>query len=117
MHVQITHAEDLSTDAGLRDRIEAEVRDALGRFEREVTGVVLHFNDQNAGSERSGSDKYCSLEAHPAGHQPVAVHHVAGTLELAASGAAAKMARKLDGTIGKRSDVKGGETIRKTGSL
>ena len=117
MHIQINTAEDLSTDAGLRDRIEGEVRDALGRFEREVTGVEVNFNDQNAGSDRSGSDKYCSIEARPTGHQPVAVHHTAGTLELAASGAASKMQRRLDSVLGKRSDVKGGETIRKSGSL
>ncbi len=53
----------------------------------------------------------------PHGHQPVAVHNTAPTLELAASGAAAKMVRKLDSVLGKRADVKGGPSIRKTGTL
>lgn len=117
MHIQINTAEDLTTDAGLRDRIEEVVRNALGRFEREITAVELNFNDQNAGSDRSGSDKYCSLEARPSGHQPVAVHDTGTTLEMAAQGAAKKMQSRLDSVLGKRSDVKGGESIRKTGSL
>lgn len=117
MHIQITHSEDLSTDAALRDRIEGEVRDALGRFDAQITGVELNFNDQSAGSDRSGTDKYCSIEVRPKGHQPVAVHHTAGTLELAAKGAAAKMQRRLDTVLGKRSDVKGGASIRTGGAL
>lgn len=117
MHILLTHSEDLHTDAGLSERIEANVRDALRRFESQITGVELHFNDQNAGSNRTTTDKYCSLEVRPHGHQALAVHHTAPTLDLAASGAAAKMACKLDGALGKRSDVKGGPSIRKTGTL
>jgi hypothetical protein len=117
MHIQINTAEDLSTDAGLRDRIESEVRGALERFGAQITGVELNFNDQSAGSDRNSTDKYCSLEVHPSGHQPIAVHNTAVTMELAAQGAAKKMQRKLDSMLGKRSDVKGGESIRKTGSL
>ena len=117
MHVQFTHSEDLRVDADLSARMEAGIRDILGRFEGQLTAVILNFNDQNAGSNASGDDKYCSIEARPHGHQPIAVHHTAGTVDLAAEGAARKMQRKLDGVLGKRADVKGGESIRKTGSL
>ena len=114
MHIQFTHSEDLRVDAALSDRMEARVRDLLGRFESQITGVELNFNDQNAGRE-SGGDKYCSIEVRPHGHQAVAVHHTAGTVEDAAEGAAKKMQRKLDSVLGKRSDVKGGATIRTGG--
>ncbi|TNC59555.1 ribosomal subunit interface protein [Rubellimicrobium roseum] len=111
MHIQFTHAEDLHVDAASQDRIEAQVRVILGRFENQLTAVVFHLNDQNA-SRESGDDKYCSCEARPTGHEPVAVHHTAGTVEEACSGAAKKMQRRLDTVLGKRSDVKGGASIR-----
>jgi hypothetical protein len=117
MHVQFTHSEDLRVDADLSARLEGQIRDILGRFEDQLSAVVLHFNDQNAGSSASGTDKYCSIEARPNGHQPIAVHHTGNTVEIAAEGAARKMQRKLDGVLGKRAEVKGGESIRKTGSL
>ena len=116
MHVQITHSEDVRADAALYDRIEGELRQHLGRFERELTAVHVNLMDQNAGRE-GGSDKRVSLEARPSGRDPVASHGEGGTWEVAARVAAKTLERRLDGALGKRSDVKGGETIRKTGSL
>ena len=116
MHIQVTHNEDVRADAALYQRIEDEVRQHLGRFEREVTAIQLNLMDMNAGRE-GGGDKRVSIEARPAGHQPVAVKGEAATYEDAARAAAKTLERKLDGVLGKRSDVKGGETIRKSGSL
>lgn len=116
MHVQITHNEDVSADAGLYERIEAEVRGHLGRFEREVTTVVLNLMDMNAGRE-GGNDKRASLEVRPTAHRAIAVKAEAGTYEDAARVAAKTMQQRLERVLGKRSDVKGGESIRKTGSL
>jgi hypothetical protein len=116
MHVQITHNEDVSADAALYDRIEGELRQHLGRFERELTTVQVNLMDMNAGRE-GGSDKRVSLEGRPTSHQPVAVKGEGGTFEDAARVAAKTLERRLDSVLGKRSDVKGGETIRKSGSL
>lgn len=116
MHVQITHNEDVPADAGLYDRIEAEAREHLGRFEREVTAVVLNLMDMNAGRE-GGGDKRVSIEARPTSHRAIAVKGEGGTYEDAARAAIRTMQRRLDSVLGKRSDVKGGATIRKTGSL
>ncbi len=116
MHVQISHNEDVGADAGLYDRIEAEVREHLGRFERELTAVQLNLMDMNAGRE-GGGDKRVSLEARPTGYRAIAVKGEAATFEDAARAAAKTMQQRLERVLGKRADVKGGATIRKTGSL
>jgi hypothetical protein len=116
MHVQITHSEDVQADAALYERVEGELRQHLGRFERELTGLQVNLMDMNAGRE-GGSDKRVSLEARPSGREPMASHGEGGTYEVAARAAAKTLERRLDGALGKRSDVKGAETIRKTGSL
>lgn len=116
MHVQLTHNEDVRADAALYQRIEDEVRQHLGRFEREVTAVQLNLMDMNAGRE-GGSDKRVSIEARPTSYPPVAAHGEGGTYEDAARAAAKTVERRLDKALGKRSDVKGGESIRKTGTL
>ena len=116
MHIEETHNEDVGADAALYERIEGAVRQHLGRFERELTSVELNLMDMNAGRE-GGSDKRVSLEGRPTSHQPVAVKGEGGTFEDAARVAAKTLERRLDSVLGKRSDVKGGETIRKSGSL
>jgi hypothetical protein len=116
MHIQVTHNEDVRADASLSARIEEEVRSLLGRFEGQLTAVVLNLNDLNSHRE-GGGDKRVSLEVRPNGHRPIAVHQEADTFEDASRGAAKKMQHRLDGVLGKRSDVKGGATIRKTGPL
>jgi hypothetical protein len=116
MHIQVTHNEDVKSDASLSARIEDEVRSILGRYEDQLTAVVLNLNDLNSHRE-GGGDKRVSLEARPTGHQAIAVHQEADTFEDASRGAAKKMQRRLDSVLGKRSDQKGGETIRRSGSL
>jgi hypothetical protein len=111
MYIQVTHNEDIQGDAALFDRIEDQVRQILGRYEGQLTSVVLNLNDMNAGRE-GGGDKRCSLEVRPTGHQAVAVHHEGGDWENACTGAARKMLHRLDSVLGKRSDVKGGKSIR-----
>ena len=116
MHIEVTHNEDVRADAALYERIEGTVRQHLGRFERELSAVQLNLMDMNAGRE-GGADKRVSLEARPNGHRAIAVKSDAGTFEDAARGAAKTMQQRLDSVLGKRSEVKGGATIRKSGTL
>ena len=116
MHIQVTHNEDVRADAALSARIEGEVRDILGRYESQLSAVVVNLNDLNSHRE-GGGDKRVSLEVRPNSHRAIAVHQEADTFEDASRGAAKKMQHRLDSVLGKRSDVKGGDTIRRSGSL
>ena len=64
------------------------------------TRVEIHVSDENA-AKGGDDDKRCTMEARITGHQPVAVTHHAGTLREAITGAAHKLQRSLDHTLGR----------------
>ena len=74
----------------------------------DITRVEVHFSDEN-GAEAGGVDKRCLLEVRTAHRQPVALGHTDETLEKALDGAAKKMHRLLESTLGRSHDHKGGE--------
>lgn len=100
---------EISTDSNIggSDRLSAHIKElvqnALGHFAGRITRIEVHLSDANAG--KSGQDdKHCMIEARLEGRQPAAVTHAAATLEKAAKGAADKMKRSLDTTIGRLRD-------------
>jgi ribosome-associated translation inhibitor RaiA len=79
----------------LVNHVEAEVTAALERFRGQLTRVEVHLSDVNA-HKPGDRDKRCVMEARPAGHQPVAVSHEAGTWEEAIRRATEKLQSSLD---------------------
>jgi ribosome-associated translation inhibitor RaiA len=67
--------------------------------------VEIHLSDSN-GQKAGANDKRCLLEARIAGRQPIAVTEEANSLHQAIDGAARKMKRSLDSTLGKLGDHK-----------
>ena len=99
----------LNTDVHIdgTEALAAQVRDtieqALDHFSQHVTRVEVHLSDENGG--KSGQkDQRCMLEARLEGRQPVAVTDHAATVEQAVHGAAQKLARLLDSTLGRLHD-------------
>ena len=106
MQVQLRTDNHIEGKQDLARKTEEIVVAALEKFGTRITRVEVHLSDENSHKER-GDDKRCVMEARPAGHQPVAVNHVADTLEHAIIGAAEKLERLLDSTLGRLSDHKG----------
>ncbi|MDH5740052.1 MAG: HPF/RaiA family ribosome-associated protein [Nitrospira sp.] len=79
---------------------ETSVEGAVGRFRDRITRVEAHLSDTNS-HKTKGDDIRCVLEARLAGHQPIAVTHQAATVELALSGAADKLERSVESTLGR----------------
>ena len=111
MQVQIHTGAGVEGREGLVRRVEAEVAAALGRFADRLTRVEVHLGDENAGKS-GAADKRCTMEARPAGQQPVAVTHEAATLEEACDGAAEKLGNLLESRFGRLDDRKGAASIR-----
>jgi ribosome-associated translation inhibitor RaiA len=111
MQIQFHTGKNLDVGEGLVRRIEAEVEDALARYGGQVTRVEFHLSDENAGRS-AGMDKRCTLEARPAGQQPVAVTHRAASPYEACSGAVLKLATMLESRFGRSGSRKGGDSIR-----
>ncbi len=80
--------------------VETSVERAVGRFRERITRVEAHLSDTNS-HKTKGDDIRCVLEARLAGHQPIAVTHQAATVELALSGAADKLERSVESTLGR----------------
>jgi len=114
MQVQVNTDDNVEGREELASRIVSEISTALSRFSDQITRIEVHLSDENA-FKSGGSDKRCLMEARLTGRQPMAVIHQGATLEEAYSGAAKKLRRSLDSTLGRLDDRKGGASIRTDG--
>jgi hypothetical protein len=103
---------EVSTDRPIAESalkaIVATVEAGLTRYEDRLTRAEVHL--KNVDGSRPGQSPTCSLEARPAGREPVVVTHSASTVEEAVKGAAGKMARLLDSAFGRLESQKGGQS-------
>ena len=103
MKIQLNTDVHIDGTEALAAQVSATVEQALERFSAHVTRVEVHLSDENGG--KSGQqDQRCMLEARLEGRQPIAVTDHAATLEQAVNGAAQKLARLLDSTLGRLHD-------------
>jgi len=109
MQVQINTDHNIEGREVLTTQVRGVVESALARFSDHITRVEVHLSDEN--SHKSGqNDKRCMLEARLEGRQPIAVTHQAATLEEAVRGAADKMTRLIESTMGRLRDQKNRRT-------
>lgn len=111
MQIQVNTDHNIEGREKLAHHIETDVMAALGRFGDKITRVEVHLSDET-GPKSGGVDKRCLMEARLAGLKPVAVSHEGKTLEEAYDGAAKKMQRMLESTLGRLNDHKGATSIR-----
>ena len=100
MQIQVNTGNHIAGSEGLTRHVEGVVTDALGRFGQRITRVEVHLNDEHA-AKPGDNDHRCQMEARLAGLQPVSASDQAATLKQALDGAAKKLQRALDATLGK----------------
>jgi len=101
MQIQFNTDESVDGHQALGLHAETVTRKALERFSDHVTRVEIHLTDVN-GDKSSDDDKRCLMEARVAGRRPISVRDQAGSLHQALDGAARKLVRRLDSTLGKQ---------------
>jgi ribosome-associated translation inhibitor RaiA len=106
MHVQLKTDRHMAAHNELTHQVETVMEGAVGRFADQITRVEVHLSDENS-QKGGGDDKRCLLEARETGLQPMAVSHQAATLHQAIDGAAQKLARALERTLGRLGHKKG----------
>jgi len=111
MQIQLNTDNHVQGADSLGDWAERSLRERLGRFADHITRIEVHLSDVN-GARVAGHDKRCLLEARLAGRQPMAVSHEADRVADALTGAADKLARALDTTLGRQRDAQGRDSIR-----
>jgi len=103
MHIQVNTDNNIEGREELATQVEAVVEEALSRFSRQITRVEVHLSDEN--SHKSGqNDKRCMMEARLENRRPTAVTHQAATLDQAINGAADKLQRSIESTLGRLRD-------------
>lgn len=104
MLIKVTTDNHIQGGDELRQLVESAVQHALKRFASRVTRVEAHLSDESSHAKSRGNDKRCKLEARLAGLQPIAVHHDGDTIKQAIDGAADKLEKILDRTLGRLHD-------------
>ena len=103
MQIQVNTDHTIEGHEALAERIRGVVESALGRMSDHITRVEVHLTDER-GPKKGKNDKRCMMEARLEGRQPIAVTDEAATLDLAVNGAADKLARLIEHTLGKLHD-------------
>jgi hypothetical protein len=75
------------------------VEAALSHVTGHVTRVEVHLSDENGA--KGGGDKRCLMEARLTGRPPLAVTNHADSLDAAVHGAAGKLVRAIDHSLGR----------------
>jgi ribosome-associated translation inhibitor RaiA len=114
MQILINTDHNIDGHEALARHIEADVRNALGRFDDQITRVEVHLSDEN-GPKSDKNDKRCRMEARCAGRQPVEASHDGTTLQEAYDGAARALRRLLETSLGGAHQHKGAASIRTDG--
>lgn len=99
MQIQINTDNNIEGGARMSAYFTETLEQIFSRFDQ-ITRLEVHLSDENGGKE-GGDDKRCLLEARLKGLKPVVVTHHAETIDIAVSGAADKLKKMLDSTIGK----------------
>jgi ribosome-associated translation inhibitor RaiA len=110
MQIQINTDNQVPGDEALAEWIKRELQDKLHRFGDHITRIEVHLSDSTA--REAEQDKRCKIEARLAGRTPQAVSHDADTVGDALRGAADKLVRALDSTLGRVRDAHGRDTLR-----
>lgn len=101
MQIQINTDRNIAGREKLTAHFKAVLKDALSRFSGQITRVEVHLSDENSHKTSGLDDKRCVLEARLKGLQPIAVTHQAATLDQAVDGAAEKLKKSLESTLGR----------------
>jgi ribosomal subunit interface protein len=86
------------------EALDRHIRERLERVSRHqgdrLTQIIVHLKDTNAG--KGGVDKLCSMEARPAGLDPITVHAQDTDMYLAVRDAADKLDRAIEHRLGRQ---------------
>ncbi len=103
MLIQVNTDSNVVAGEELRAEIDSVVTHALAHVSEHVSRVEVHLSDED-GPGRAQGDQRCMMEARVEGRQPVAVTHHASGRHDAIDGAAEKLKRLLEHTLGKSKD-------------
>jgi ribosome-associated translation inhibitor RaiA len=103
MKIQVNTDHNIQGREAMIEQIESLVESTLGHLAEHITRIEVHVSDEN-GKKGGNTDRRCIMEARLEKHQPIAVTEEAATLDEAIDGAAHKLKRLIEHTLGKLSE-------------
>lgn len=107
MQIQINTDRNIEGNEALAAYVRSQTEQALSRSSDHVTRVEVHLSEENSDKKGGKAGQRCAMEARLEGRQPLAVTCKALTLEQAVNGAADKMSRLIESTIGRSGNQRG----------
>lgn len=104
MQIQINTGHNIEVHETQAAEISGVVESALSRFSDHITRVEVHLSDENSDKKVGHDAMRCMLEARIERRQPIAVTHLASTLDEAVDGAADKLTRLIEHTLGRQDE-------------
>lgn len=104
MQIQLNTDANINADEALTTDVNSTVESALKRFSDHITRVEVQLSDENSDKKGGNDDMRCVMEARLDGRQPVAVTHHGATVDQAVDGAADKLHRMIESTLGRLQD-------------
>ena len=104
MQIQLNTDANIEGHEAMATWIRSTVESALKRFSDHITRVEVHLSDENSDKKGGNDDMRCVMEARMEGRQPVAVTHHGATVDQAVDGAADKLHRMIESTLGRMRD-------------
>ena len=105
MQVQVNTDKNIKAHETTIASVTEVVEGALSRFADHITRVEVHLSDENSNKKSGDDDIRCVMEARLEGRQPDAVTYNAATLDEAVDGAAGKLSRLIESTLGRLHDL------------
>lgn len=102
MLIQVRTGPNIEANEARVAMISGVVEGALGQFSDSITRVEAHLSDENSDKKTGHKAIRCMLEARVEGHRPLAVTNNASILEEAVVGAAEKLNRLIENTLGRQ---------------
>jgi ribosome-associated translation inhibitor RaiA len=112
MQIQMNTDANIDGLEALTTKVTSTVESVLSRFSGHITRLEVQLSDENSKQEGGTDDTRCVLEARVEGRKPIAVTNHAATVDQAVDGAADKLVRLMDSTLGRLHDTV--EASRKT---
>lgn len=103
MQIQINTDHNIEGREALSAHIRSVVEHAMAHTAAHITRIEVHASDEN-GPKSGPNAMRCSMEARLEHHQPIQVTCDAQSLHQAIEGAAEKLARLVENTLGKLHD-------------
>jgi ribosome-associated translation inhibitor RaiA len=104
VQIQLNTDGNIDGHEAMATQVSSVVESALSRFSDHITRVEIHLSDENSKKKAGNDDMRCMMEARLEGRQPIAVTHQAATLDQAVDGAADKLTKLIENTLGRLRD-------------